>query len=1063
MRRFIVITLLLVLIVLGAVVGVVYYLASDEAFLKAQVSQAALRLTGRELTVDGPLHLQLGREIRLDAGEIHYANAPWANPRDMVSIGGLHAVVDVISLFSDTVEMPLLAVEDCSVSLSRSEAGEENWAVIPATPPAEQEEPRQGLPVLIADLSLKNCHLGLDAPERKEPLDLTVDSAALLLQAGGRAEGEGAGHLNGDAFSFSGWIAPLSAFRLGGPLELDVKLGLGDVAIAATGTVQDARTGAGANLHAQLSGPEIGQVLDYFSQPPVSKGPFDFRVDLNSEGTTTRVVVDGDLGTLQVDAKGELDALLQPTKGDLRVTVRGPSLQNLGQVFGIEGLVPDEYLLDAGLRFEPGLVDFEKATLTTGQDLLDASGKLGTGAGLPGTDLRIHIESSDLTRWSGLLGREPPPPGSLQLTAALMSDDDGLFSVEADVREGPDTLRLEGPVGHLPGPLEPDLRIEFNSPDASRLGTLYGLQRIPAAPLAVGGRVSLTGRRVTLSGLVLNLAGDRATVDGRINLGKGYAGSKLDLRLDIADAARLGDRFGVSGLPPQPMKLSSVLEPLDGRGLAFRVNDGNLGEIQVDLEGRLADIRQPLAVNADFNVHLPSLAILTFLAPDANLPDVPVSATGQLRNSKDETHLEQVELSVGESTASVGGVITVPDRRFALDVKAGGGDASFLNQWLGADPGHTAWSVSGHLAGTPEAFGLQGLELRLGPSRIDGDLELGTGEPRRLSGKLSSPYLDMSWLVKKEEPPREQQSKPPRYLFDDTPIVVPADYGAVVDLDVAIARLNLGNALFQDLSAGIHLDGRTLALEPVSFSDSSGGKVSGRAVLDNRGPQPHMVLRLEGDGLRLGLASAPDQDPMTIPAVDVDVELNGSGTTEREMASSLNGRLRIFGGKGKILSSGASLLFSSFITELFRTLNPFAEKSPYTTLDCAVFAADAVNGEVRVDPIIINTRELAIFSEGEIDLHSEAIDLSFNTKPRTGVGLSTGILINPFIKVGGRLAHPSIELDPGQAAVSSGLAVATAGISLLAKGLSDRFLSSSDPCGDARKELAKRDAGGGQR
>jgi hypothetical protein len=35
--------------------------------------------------------------------------------------------------------------------------------------------------------------------------------------------------------------------------------------------------------------------------------------------------------------------------------------------------------------------------------------------------------------------------------------------------------------------------------------------------------------------------------------------------------------------------------------------------------------------------------------------------------------------------------------------------------------------------------------------------------------------------------------------------------------------------------------------------------------------------------------------------------------------------------------------------------------------------------------------------------------------------------------------------------------VATVGLSLLAKSIADRFLSSKDPCGDARKEIAKRD------
>ena len=67
---------------------------------------------------------------------------------------------------------------------------------------------------------------------------------------------------------------------------------------------------------------------------------------------------------------------------------------------------------------------------------------------------------------------------------------------------------------------------------------------------------------------------------------------------------------------------------------------------------------------------------------------------------------------------------------------------------------------------------------------------------------------------------------------------------------------------------------------------------------------------------------------------------------------------------------------------------------------------------------------------------------------------------NPLIKVGGRMVAPAIELDPKGTVVSGGLAVATAGLSLVAKSMSDRFLSSKDPCGDARREIEQRDAAG---
>jgi hypothetical protein len=249
-----------------------------------------------------------------------------------------------------------------------------------------------------------------------------------------------------------------------------------------------------------------------------------------------------------------------------------------------------------------------------------------------------------------------------------------------------------------------------------------------------------------------------------------------------------------------------------------------------------------------------------------------------------------------------------------------------------------------------------------------------------------------------------------------------------------------------------------IALNPFTLKGERGGEFIGEMRLDDHGAIPQFHLSMHGKNMRLGLAAAPGQDPATFPPIELDVLLNAPGNTRREMASNLDGKIRMYAGSGLVAQAGVTLLFSDFLTELFSTLNPFAKTSQYTRLDCAVMAADAVSGKVDVFPIIYNTEQLTILSEGVIDLNSEKINLSFNTKPRQGLGLSAGVLINPLIKVGGTLAAPRIELDPAGTVKSTGLAVATVGISLLAKSMADRFLSSPDPCGDARKEIAKRDA-----
>jgi hypothetical protein len=63
------------------------------------------------------------------------------------------------------------------------------------------------------------------------------------------------------------------------------------------------------------------------------------------------------------------------------------------------------------------------------------------------------------------------------------------------------------------------------------------------------------------------------------------------------------------------------------------------------------------------------------------------------------------------------------------------------------------------------------------------------------------------------------------------------------------------------------------------------------------------------------------------------------------------------------------------------------------------------------------------------------------------------MITNPYIKLGGTLSNPSIELKPLEAVTSTGVAVATMGISLVAKGMFDRITAEKKVCKQALKEI----------
>ena len=986
MRRFLLICLSF-LLALGVVLAAGWYLLHDEGFLKARLHALALKRTGRELVIDGPLRLDLGPESTLEAHGIRLQNATWADDDDMLSVGRLKLTVNLRSLFSGTFEIPALLIEDCQLLFAESADGVGNWQLGPEPGTERDVTADSGPSVILRDGQVNDCRLRFEAPERAKPLEVGVDSFTVQLDDGGRLQASGSGRVDDEALSLDGGLAPLSALVGGGPLQYDVQARAGDIELHSSGNFQDIRSGRGADLDMRVNGPQVARLLHYFGLPDLSEGAFDFRLDLDAQGPMIRLELDGDLGSLQARADGELDRLLHPTQGRLNGAVTGSDLDALGRTLGVPGLAAEAYELRADAGFEPGLVRIQAFSLASAGDQLTLGGVLGTDPVLAGSELEFTLDLQQAARLAAVFGKQLQAPQPLALSGRLQTDADGRAGLQAQARYLDNSLAVDGTLGE-----------QFR-----------------------------------------------------------LAGSELEVKLDSPDVADLALLFGRPGLPHEPLRLELQLQS-EGKGLRFRSRRADSGDIRLEFDGHIADLSEPHGVDARFDISLPSLAPLDFLAPGTWLPDLPLAAHGQLHTSRDATRLEGVELSSGTMRASLGGQL-LPGKRFELTVQADGPDADELQPLLKLALPPEPFSLQARLAGSTEAFELTALEAQLGQSRAGGNLAFSLGAIRRIAGRLESPVLDLShWTGKPDESqPAPASAERQAFVFDDTAVARITDYGVELDLDLSVAELDLGNSRIHDLELGAKLADKRLELSPFSLRGASGGLLSGRATLDDRGDTPRLELELFGQDLRLGLAAIEGQDSSTLPSTEIHLQLAGNGATQREMASGLNGKLRLYQGPGLIAAASVQVLFSDFLTELSKLLNPFAEKTAYTQLDCTVAAADIVDGVATVGPVVFNTRQITIFSDGSIDLRTERLDLSFNTKPRQGLGLSTGVVINPFIKVGGRLAEPAIELDPKGAAVSGGAAVATAGLTLLAKSLSDRFLSSKDPCGDARKEVEARD------
>jgi len=71
------------------------------------------------------------------------------------------------------------------------------------------------------------------------------------------------------------------------------------------------------------------------------------------------------------------------------------------------------------------------------------------------------------------------------------------------------------------------------------------------------------------------------------------------------------------------------------------------------------------------------------------------------------------------------------------------------------------------------------------------------------------------------------------------------------------------------------------------------------------------------------------------------------------------------------------------------------------------------------------------------------------------VSFSAAELINPYLQVVGTLSSPELAVDETGVLITGGAAVATGGLSLLAKGLWDRLSKSGDACKQMSEQALK--------
>lgn len=569
---------------------------------------------------------------------------------------------------------------------------------------------------------------------------------------------------------------------------------------------------------------------------------------------------------------------------------------------------------------------------------------------------------------------------------ALLSGRDIRMAIKASV--GNLRLALDGSVGRLDPLRGATVNLTVENPDLGAMLRKLQLPVIATGALNVNVRLSEAGEQTRLD-LDAKVGDIAAKANGTLRT-LGLAGSDLLFAVTVPDAARVASVFGANGVP------AGVLE--GGGRVAPSGEELRLTGITVTLAGAKAKADGTLRMSGDpgaairFDVTAENLARLR-----EGLPKMPFRASGTYAGGRDKIELSDLQSRFGETEISgKASMLLTGRKRFDAELASPHVD---LTPWMGGG----ARSGSAAKAESVDA-----------------------ADKTREAGKKSTPRKE--------------------FVFGSAPLQLPFDKLRMVDagLSLSVGELKLGTELLKNVKLRLKLDSGNLQLDTTMADDIKGtADASVRLIPSDGGAD--LTLAVDAKDVRPASLAGDVVDRSQVPGTSLKMNVRMKGASPRQMAASANGEILVTQGRGRIKSGVVDTVGSDILAQLAGSLNPFAAKDPYTELECTVVKAQLVDGKATIVPVLMQSSKVAVIAAGVVDLHTEKLTFDFNTRPREGIGISAGMFTNPFVELGGTLANPKLAMGT-KGALSGALAVATGGLSVVAKGAADRVAGEASAC-----------------
>jgi hypothetical protein len=346
---------------------------------------------------------------------------------------------------------------------------------------------------------------------------------------------------------------------------------------------------------------------------------------------------------------------------------------------------------------------------------------------------------------------------------------------------------------------------------------------------------------------------------------------------------------------------------------------------------------------------------------------------------------------------------------------------------------------------------------RLGQQSADLDLSftpaLSSEETPALSGSVALRKIDLAFLsppisagsmTDTTSPTKSSKTK----MINDNPLALDALKSINAKLQIELEDIDTGYNFIKTAKLKPTLQNGLLRLKDTSVN-FNGGEAKVALILDASKTIPELDISLSVDAEDYGKLGLNKVAGIDGGKGRIRLDVDSKGVSPHQLAANMNGTLDIK--ITNLLAQGntLNLIGSDVLSETIDKLNPFSEAKTSTKIECVAVHFKGSKGKfISEDGIALETQKTKIIGSGNIDIGKEEFLLGVSPIARTGVGINVGAAAN-LVRLGGTFSEPKIVADPAgmlTSGLSTGAAIYTGGLSLLAQGLIKRAIYSGSAC-----------------